>query len=297
MFKEINKFIQKKYKENNFMEFNQILIQLNISYESYILALRSTIKKREIFLKRRLEEIYINNYMKQFVNVWNANHDIQYVLDPYSCVVYICDYLTKNNKGMSKLLEQAAKEAKEGNMDLKKSVRHIGNKFLNCVEMSEQECVYSLLELPITQSSIKVEFINTSEIKNRVFIAKPEYLFKKMDPEDEDIKQPNDIDKYANRPKQLNNMCLADFVAMTDIIQKYTPIESDDEQSINENSSDEETDIEKNNDIKYNCHIIKYSNFIKKVKLLDSLIINITLIQKIIVVKNYCYIYLGKKTN
>ena len=64
-------------------------------------------------------------------------------------------------------------------MDLKKSVRHIGNKCLNCVEMSEQECVYSLFELPITQSSIKFEFINTSEIKNRVFIAKPEYLLKK----------------------------------------------------------------------------------------------------------------------
>ena len=177
LFTQINKFIQKKYKEKQFIKFNEILNELNISYELYILALRSTIKKRKIFLKRDLEEICINNYMTQLVNVWNANHDIQYVLDPYSCVVYICDYLTKNNKGMSILLEQAAKEAKDGNMDLKKSVRHIGNKFLNCVEMSEQECVYSLLELPITQSSIKVEFINTSEIKNRVFIAKPEYLF------------------------------------------------------------------------------------------------------------------------
>ena len=120
---------------------------------------------------------------------------------------------------MSILLEQAAKEAKDGNMDLKKSVRHIGNKFLNCVEMSEQEYVYSLLELPITQSSIKVEFINTSEIKNTVFIAKPEYFLKKMDPEDEDINQPNNIDKYAYHPKQLHSRCLADFVAKTDIVQ------------------------------------------------------------------------------
>ena len=93
--------------------------------------------------------------------------DIQYVLDPYSCVVYICDYLMKNNKGMSMLLENAAKEARKGNMNLKQSVRHIGNKFLNCSEMSEQECAYSLLELPITQSSIRVEFINTSEIPNK----------------------------------------------------------------------------------------------------------------------------------
>ena len=105
-----------------------------MSYETYILALRSTINKKKIFLKRSLEEININSYMSHPNHVWKANHDIQYVLDLYSCVVYICDYLMKNNKGMSKLLENAAKEAKEGNMDLKQSVRHIGNKFLNCSE-------------------------------------------------------------------------------------------------------------------------------------------------------------------
>ena len=102
--------------------------------------------------------------MFHLIHEWRANHDIQYVLDPYSCVVYICDYLMKNNKSMSKILENASKEAKLGNMDLKQSVRHIHNKFLNCSEMSEQESAYSFLELPITQSSIKVEFINTSKI-------------------------------------------------------------------------------------------------------------------------------------
>ena len=69
-----------------------------------------------------------------------------------------------------------------------------------------------------------------------------------MDPEDEDIKQPKNIDKYAYCPKQLHSMCLADFVAKTDIVQKYTPIQSDDEQSINEYSS-EENKTEKNENI------------------------------------------------
>ena len=179
--------------------------------------------------------------MTNLINVWQANHDIQYVLDPYSCVVYICDYLMKDNKGMSKLLENAAKEAKDGNMDLKQSVRHIGNKFLNCSEMSEQECAYSLLELPITQSSIKVEFINTSEITNRVFIAKPDYILKNMDPESEEIKQENNIDKYATRPHILKHMCLADFVSLTDIIYSNNKqTQSDDEMSINENTSDDD---------------------------------------------------------
>ena len=67
-----------------------------------------------------------------------------------------------------------------------------------------------------------------------------------MDPEDDNIKQPNSIDKYANRPKQLIDMCLADFVSMIDIVQKYKPITSDDEQSINEYSSDEENENDKN---------------------------------------------------
>ena len=197
IYTDINKFIQLKYKEKNYLDFYQMLSQLNINYEKYILALRSTINKKKVFLKRKLSEIYINNYMFHLIHVWRANHDIQYVLDPYSCVVYICDYLMKNNKSMSKLLENASKEAKLGNMDLKQSVRHIGNKFLNCSEMSEQECAYSLLELPMTQSSIKVEFINTSEIHNRVFIAKPNHILKNMNPDSDKIKQMNNIDRYA----------------------------------------------------------------------------------------------------
>ena len=148
----------------------------------------------------------------------------------------------KNNKGMSMLLENAAEVARKGNMNLKQSVRHIGNKFLNCSEMSEQECAYRLLELPITQSSIRVEFINTSEIPNRVFITKPDHILQKMDTNSQEIKQENNIDKYSSRPNILKDMCLADFVALTQTTYQYNKeILSDDDMSINEDSSDEYT--------------------------------------------------------
>ena len=177
--------------------------------------------------------------MFHLIHVWRANHDIQYVLDPYSCVVYICDYLMKNNKSTSKILENASKEAKLRNMDLKQSVRHIRNKFLNCSEMSEQESAYSLLELPITQSSIKVKFINTSEI--HVFIAKPDHILKNMSPDSDKIKQMNNIDRYAIQPNILKQMCLADFVSLTDTTYTKSITQlSDDEQSIAETSSDDE---------------------------------------------------------
>jgi len=285
IYSDINKFIHIKYKDKNFIEFPQILNELNISYKTYILALRSTINKRKIFLKRNISDIFVNNYMTQLIHVWQANHDIQYVLDPYSCVVYICDYLMKNNKGMSKLLENAAKEAKKGNMDLKKSVRHIGNKFLNCNEMSEQECAYSLLELPITQSSIKVEFINTSEIQNRVFITKPDNILKTMDPNSEDIKQKNNIDNYSSRPSILANMCLADFVALTETSYKYkTELLSDDNMSVNDISSDDEN----NTPCTLNTNTTNFKK-IFPIKLTHNKIIKLRKHPKVIRFVNYKY--------
>ena len=44
------------------------------------------------------------------------------------------------------------------------------------------------------------------------------------------------------RPHVLKQMCLADFVALTDTVYSNNPIVSDDEMSVNENSSDEENE-------------------------------------------------------
>ena len=86
--------------------------------------------------------------MKGLLGVWQANHDVQFVLDPYQCVTYICDYMMKSQKGMSDLLHAASEEAKAGNMDIRHTVRHIGNKFLNAVEELIQAACYSILQLP-----------------------------------------------------------------------------------------------------------------------------------------------------
>ena len=52
---------------------------------------------------------------------------------------------------MSAQLDAAAKEARKGNLDLKKQVRHIENVFSNCVEVSAQEAVYLDLQIPLTK--------------------------------------------------------------------------------------------------------------------------------------------------
>ena len=68
-------------------------------------------------------------------------------------------YVTKTLKGMSAIMDRACTEARQGNMDIKASVRHMGNAFLNGVETSAQEAACLVLQLPITRMSRKVVFV------------------------------------------------------------------------------------------------------------------------------------------
>ena len=88
--------------------------------------------------------------------------DVQFVLDPYACAVYILSYITKGQRGISKLLDKASKEANSGNKDIVNRVRHIGKAFLNAAEISAQEAVYLVLQMPLRRSSREFQFINTS---------------------------------------------------------------------------------------------------------------------------------------
>ena len=49
--------------------------------------------------------------------------------EPYGCASYIVCYISKPQRGMSAHLDAAAKEARKGNFDLKKQIRHIENVF------------------------------------------------------------------------------------------------------------------------------------------------------------------------
>ena len=88
------------------------------------------------------------------------------------------------------------------------------------MEIAEQECCWDLLELPMTQSSVKVEFISTCPPDDRVFIAKDDSILREMDPDSEDVRVAGNIEKYANRPAQLEDWCLADYISQLDMRTK-----------------------------------------------------------------------------
>ena len=158
-----------------------------IDFEEYIKCIRSSLNAPKVFLKRRPKEMRINLFNGKILLAWKANLDIQIVLEPYGCASYIVGYISKSRRGMSAQLDTGAKEARKENFDLKKQMRHIGNAFSNCVEMSAQEAVYLVLQIPLTKCIRDIVFINTSTPEGRILLLKLKSMLDELPAESTDI--------------------------------------------------------------------------------------------------------------
>ena len=148
-----------EYKDNVDMTCKEFLENIaKMDFDDYIKCIRSSLKAPKVFLKRKTKDMRINLFNEGILLAWKANLDIQIVLEPYGCASYIVGYISKSQRGMSAQLDAAAKEARKGNLDLKKQVRHIGNVFSNCVEDSAQEAVYLDLQIPLTKCTRDIVF-------------------------------------------------------------------------------------------------------------------------------------------
>ena len=96
-----------------------------------------------------------------------ANIDIQYITDEYSCAEYVCDYCTKNEGGLSNLLQNINEEALRSGEEAKLTL----NKLIKCLdkgrEVPVQEAVFRACGLPLTKFSSIVKFINTVHPERR----------------------------------------------------------------------------------------------------------------------------------
>ena len=150
-----------------FEEFFEKVAKMN--FEDYVRCIKSLLNAPQVFLKRKPNEMRINLFNGKILLAWKANLDIPIVLEPYRCASYIVGYMSKSQRGMSAQLDAAVKEVRsllifllrKENFGLKKQVRHIGNVFSNCIEVSAQEAVYLALQIPLTKCTRDIVFINT----------------------------------------------------------------------------------------------------------------------------------------
>jgi hypothetical protein len=229
--------ISHKKSKLKIKEIDDFLKLLNISYDEYILAIRSSLEKTKVFVKRALDQLNINFFNRSIIKLHKANMDIQFITDPYACIEYIINYISKSDRGISTVLLDTIKEL-NGNENLREKLKCVTNKFIKIVEVSAQEAAYSLLGLPFSFSTRSIIFVNTSLPDQRVGFLKSQDELDRLDPGSTEICHNNMIKYYSLRPLVLEDMCLAQFVAKFEVVQGNFKGKNEDD-SENENVDNE----------------------------------------------------------
>ncbi|XP_062580136.1 uncharacterized protein LOC134242119 [Saccostrea cucullata] len=218
-------------ESNELKSTEEIFSKISLTQEMYEEAHNMLTKKKSIILKRNPSDLWINQYNPCLLKCWDANMDIQFVLDPFSCIVYIISYISKSEREMGMLIKQTKVEAEEGNLDAHQTLKRIGSAYLHHREVSVQEAVYRVCNLKMKECSRKVVFVPIGENPTR--LSKPLSQLKRqkresyennedVDEDDNEIWMTNIIERYENRPDMplFHNTCLAEFCSEFRVLAK-----------------------------------------------------------------------------
>nr|XP_043868972.1 uncharacterized protein LOC122758736 [Solea senegalensis] len=224
---DILEAIKKALSDENqsFDTVEQLFESLNVTQEAFEDAFNRTTTGTKVVLKRQVKEAWVNQYSEQLLKCWNANMDIQYVVDAYACVVYIISYISKAEKEMGLLLSNAQREAaKEGNVSAKEALKKLGGVYLHNRDVCAQEAVYRLTNMHLKECSRKVMFVPTGE--NVVKLSLPLNVLKQRATTDDintdEMWMTSLVDRYKNRPNDstFNDMCITTFASEYRVISK-----------------------------------------------------------------------------
>lgn len=148
-------------EEAQTLSFNGLLEKLGCTFGDYLLAARVKLNTRKVFVKRLPKNARINPYNKKILIAMRSNMDIQFILDVYSCISYVVDYVNKADKGLSRLLRQCLKDHERGNHSIKSKLNALAKVLYNSSETSAQEAAWIRLRQPMCMSSDAVEFIHS----------------------------------------------------------------------------------------------------------------------------------------
>ena len=82
-------------------DMSQLLAQCNMTFDEYDTYVESLTSASVILMKRDIKDCWVNNYNPDLLMAWNANMDIQYILDEYGCIMYMLSYISKPEREMS----------------------------------------------------------------------------------------------------------------------------------------------------------------------------------------------------
>ena len=183
--------------ENDNISVDELLEKAEMTWATYRNLFDIVTKRVTVVMKRDSKDCWINNYNPALLDIWNANMDIQYITDPYSCVMYILSYISKAEHELSDILRHAQDELRQGNVDLKSEMKKLGNVYLDYREVSCQEAAHRMCNLHLKECSRAVVNLPVDENATRMSLPLAQIEAKaKADENDDDIWFKSLVDRY-----------------------------------------------------------------------------------------------------
>lgn len=215
-FREKHKILRQNLENRIYISIDQFLADNHLTEENYLNIIRSSLTRPTLIFKREMAEIMTNTFHPWIASTLNSNMNLQFILDEYSCVSYVVDYINKADRGTGDLYRELI-ELSESHPEMthERLLRQLGSKVLNTVEMSAQEGAWTLLRQPMSHASREVTYIPTcwSYERQKSYKTKAQLDQSNVDLDSTDVWTKNVIQKYEERSSDLRDICLADFVA------------------------------------------------------------------------------------
>lgn len=87
---------------------DEVLVIASVTLDEYNEALEDSNIGCVVLLKREPNECTVNNYNGPVMLTWQANMDLQYVLNAYACIMYVASYIMKTDRAMGVLPKHVA---------------------------------------------------------------------------------------------------------------------------------------------------------------------------------------------
>ncbi|KAI3356757.1 hypothetical protein L3Q82_003436 [Scortum barcoo] len=200
------------------LSLEQILAYCELTVDEYKQCLSMTAKSSEVILKRDPKDCWVNGYNPYLLDAWDGNMDIQFILNAYSCIAYICSYISKAEHGLSEYLKTMIDNSRHENVNESDEMKQIMQAYSKKREVSAQECVARACGLHMKQCTRSVVFVQTDD--NALKMSYPLSFLENKTLDSVNVWMSGLPDKYKSRPEmpEFEAMCLADFAATCRIV-------------------------------------------------------------------------------
>ena len=142
------------------MKIEDFYAAIGTNEKEYLEFLSISERGRVLILKRDLKERNINNYNTEMILAWNANMDIQLVVDPYAVISYIASYMNKDENSTTPFMREAlsANAGKEAKVKLKA----LREAYLTHRQVGASEAAYRAIPaMKMKDSNLSCVFVTT----------------------------------------------------------------------------------------------------------------------------------------